>query len=127
MVEKIRNIQPDSLWSINGLVISPTRELSHQINKEARTLLTGHPHMGTLCFFGGTNVKSDQKALENEKCDILVVTPGRMQDHIDNTKGFVERLQQLKFLVLDEADQLLDMGFRDAILKIMRSLPSKER
>jgi len=57
---------------------------------------------------------------------ILVATPGRLKDHIENTPGFATRLKGVKVLVLDEADHLLDMGFRKDIERIISAVP-KER
>lgn len=54
---------------------------------------------------------------------ILVATPGRLRDHIENTPGFATRLMGVKVLVLDEADHLLDMGFRKDIEKIVDAVP----
>lgn len=75
------------------------------------------------CFYGGTKINQDHKRLKSGPINILVATPGRLQDHLENTPGFNDRLSKLSFLALDEADQLLDMGFRNAILKILRALP----
>ena len=57
---------------------------------------------------------------------MLVATPGRLQDHIENTPAFSQRLKGVKVLILDEADRLLDMGFRKPIERIIGALP-KER
>ncbi len=56
--------------------------------------------------------------------DILVGTPGRLVDHIDNTRGFADALGSARTLVLDEADRLLDMGFRPSLDRIVAALPS---
>ena len=58
---------------------------------------------------------------------ILVATPGRLKDHIINTAGFASNLMGVKTLVLDEADQLLDMGFRKDIEKIIASVPKQRQ
>jgi ATP-dependent RNA helicase MSS116 len=58
---------------------------------------------------------------------ILICTPGRLQDHLDNTPSVPQRLKGLKVLILDEADNLLNMGFRPAIEKILRYLPSQRQ
>jgi len=113
--------------SISAIILSPTRELAAQISEEAAVLLRFHSQLGVACFYGGTNIKSDHNALKNKPVDILVATPGRLQDHLDNTPGFRERVSELYFLALDEADQLLDMGFRDAILKILKAMPSPDQ
>jgi len=112
---------------INALILSPTRELAHQIADEAKILLSYHKGLGVQCFVGGTNIKGDHGALRNQAVDILVATPGRIQDHLDNSNGFKERLSRMLFLCMDEADQLLDMGFRDAILKILKDLPAPKK
>jgi ATP-dependent helicase YprA (DUF1998 family) len=93
------------------VVVSPTRELAHQIMGEARQLITHH-RLTAQVIIGGTNIKSERKLLETRACDILVATPGRFNDHVESTPGFVARLRGCRMLVLDEADHLLDMGFR---------------
>eukprot|EP00929_Paragymnodinium_shiwhaense_P051485 TRINITY_DN258_c0_g1_i1.p1 TRINITY_DN258_c0_g1~~TRINITY_DN258_c0_g1_i1.p1 ORF type:complete len:860 (-),score=179.33 TRINITY_DN258_c0_g1_i1:254-2833(-) len=123
IVERTRSKASGAGGYISALVLSPTRELASQINEEAKLLLDYQRGMGCACFYGGTNIKSDHSVLRNQAVDILVATPGRLQDHLDNTPDFRKRLSHLAFLALDEADQLLDMGFRDAILKILKALP----
>jgi ATP-dependent RNA helicase MSS116 len=105
------------------LVLSPTRELAQQIADEAKVLLEYHRGLGVVTFYGGTKMSGDLRDLQQKSCDILVATPGRMQDHLDTTPNFATRMQGIFFLTLDEADQLLDHGFRDAILKIVNCLP----
>lgn len=58
---------------------------------------------------------------------ILVATPGRLRDHIENTPGFATRMMGVKVLVLDEADHLLDMGFRKEIEKIIAAVPKQRQ
>lgn len=58
---------------------------------------------------------------------ILVATPGRLKDHIENTAGFATRLMGVKVLVLDEADHLLDMGFRKDIERIISNVPKQRQ
>ncbi|URE39864.1 Type III restriction enzyme, res subunit [Musa troglodytarum] len=93
--------------SINVLVICPTRELALQAAAEANKLLKYHPLIGVQA--------------------ILIATPGRLKDHIENTTGFVSRLNGVKVLVLDEADRLLDMGFRKDIEKIIATVPKQRQ
>lgn len=85
-----------------ALVISPTRELASQIASEAAALTTFH-NMNIVCVVGGTNIKSDINKLK-KRVDILIGTPGRLIDHLKNTVGFANRFQNLKVLILDEAD-----------------------
>jgi superfamily II DNA/RNA helicase len=79
-----------------------------------------------MCIVGGTKKGSEEKRLM-EGTDILVATPGRLQDHIENLHGFSAVLAGLRVLVLDEADQMLDMGFRPAIEKICGFLPKAKQ
>jgi len=75
---------------------------------------------------GGTNVKTDITKLRNQTPQILVATPGRLIDHLENTPGFIKSLSSLRVLVFDEADQLLNMGFAPAIKTIMKHLQKNE-
>ncbi|KAL5062408.1 hypothetical protein RYX36_024145 [Vicia faba] len=109
------------------LVICPTRELACQAAAEATKLLKYHPTIGAQVVIGGTNLSSEQKHMQSNPCQILVATPGRLRDHIDNTAGFASRLMGVKALVLDEADHLLDMGFRKDIEKIIAAVPKQRQ
>jgi ATP-dependent RNA helicase MSS116 len=109
------------------LCLSPTRELAQQTAEEAKALLTFHSKaFGVQCVVGGTNMKSEQSALKRSPPpSVLVATPGRLNDHLENS-GLADLCKALRVLVFDEADQLLDMGFRPAIEKVLSFLPSKE-
>lgn len=108
------------------LVLSPTRELALQIADEARSLCTFHG-FNVVTLVGGTNAESDKRALSKpDFVDIVVGTPGRVLMHLEETKIFTDMCAQTKVLVFDEADRLLDMGFKRDIDKIMSYLrPSK--
>nr|CAD1830747.1 unnamed protein product [Ananas comosus var. bracteatus] len=108
---------------IIALIVCPTRELAIQVAAEANVLLKYHEGIGVQSLVGGTRFKLDLKRLESNPCQILVATPGRLLDHIENKSGFSVRLMGLKLLILDEADHLLDLGFRKDIEKIVDSLP----
>lgn len=112
--------------NIYTLILSPTRELAMQIEKEAKTLLRNVPDIGVQHVVGGTNMNAETKRLNNQRCDILVATPGRLLDHINNG-GLREKLSDLKILVLDEADRMLDMGFRNELEKIKANLPDRRQ
>lgn len=105
------------------LVVSPTRELAAQIGVEAEKLCAAG-HALTVCVvFGGTNLNTDVKNLQRG-VDILVATPGRLIDHLENGQAKLhDRLQSLRVLVLDEADRLLDMGFLPSLKTIFSHLP----
>ncbi|KAJ0913842.1 putative RNA helicase [Helianthus annuus] len=109
------------------LILCPTRELASQITAEANVLLKYHDGIGVQSLVGGTRFKDDQKRLETEPCHIIVATPGRLLDHIENKSGFSARLMGLQMLILDEADHLLDLGFRKDIEKIVDCLPRKRQ
>ncbi|XP_058095976.1 DEAD-box ATP-dependent RNA helicase 31-like [Magnolia sinica] len=112
---------------INVLIICPTRELASQAATEANTLLKYHPSIGVQVVIGGTRLALEQKRMQANPCQILVATPGRLKDHVENTPGFATRLMGVKVLVLDEADHLLDMGFRKDIEKIIAAVPKQRQ
>lgn len=109
------------------LILCPTRELASQIAAEATVLLKYHDGIGVQTLVGGTRFKVDERRLESEPCQIIVATPGRLLDHIENKSGFSLRLMELKMLILDEADHLLDLGFRKDMEKIVDCLPRKRQ
>ncbi|GJM93894.1 hypothetical protein PR202_ga10487 [Eleusine coracana subsp. coracana] len=112
---------------INFLVMCPTRELANQVAVEARKLLKYHRSLGVQVVIGGTRLTQEQRSMQANPCQILVATPGRLKDHLENTPGFSTRLKGVKVLVLDEADRLLDMGFRRDIEKIIASIPRERQ
>jgi len=122
----IRNKNSLQENDIGILIISPTRELATQIGDEAKELLTFYNGFKVSVITGGTDIKRDNERLRGT-VHILVATPGRLQDHIDNTPNFKKKMSTVKSFILDEADQLLDMGFKPAIDKISQTLsaPSK--
>ncbi|KAF4325056.1 hypothetical protein JM18_000894 [Phytophthora kernoviae] len=113
---------------IPTLVISPTRELAQQIATEAQRLTKFHD-VKVACFVGGANIKKDANILSSPTpVDILIATPGRLVDHLkSNTGSIANRLGQSSVLILDEADRLLDMGFRPDIMRIMGYLPRERQ
>ncbi|RLN68424.1 hypothetical protein BBP00_00001035 [Phytophthora kernoviae] len=113
---------------ISTLVISPTRELAQQIAVESVKLTNAHG-LRTACFVGGSSVNKDIKELTQPgSIDVLVSTPGRLQAHLTDNSGRIrQKLGDLQILVLDEADRLLDMGFRPDILRIISHLPRERQ
>ena len=104
---------------INSLVITPTRELAIQIG-ESFTTYGRHTGIRNTVIFGGVKQGSQVKALQ-QGVDVLVATPGRLLDLMD--QGFV-KLKNIEYFVLDEADRMLDMGFIHDIRKIIAKLPT---
>lgn len=119
---KIQRVPP-----IYVLILCPTRELASQIAAEAKVMLRYHDGIGVQTLVGGTRFKVDQKNLESDPCQIIVATPGRLLDHIENKSGFSVRVMGLKMLILDEADHLLDLGFRKDMEKIVDCLPRQRQ
>lgn len=121
--------QSPARGSISCLILSPTRELALQIEKEAKLLLSrvDASALGVQHVVGGTNMSSEVKNLAAKRCDILVATPGRLLDHLQTTPGFAARLAALRTYVLDEADRMLDMGFRQELQKISVHLPDRRQ
>ncbi|KAJ9706573.1 hypothetical protein PVL29_001849 [Vitis rotundifolia] len=109
------------------LILCPTREIASQIAAETNVMLKYHDGIGVQTLIGGTRFKFDQKRLESDPCQIIVATPGRLLDHIENKGSFSVRLMGLKMLVLDEADHLLDLGFRKDMEKIVDCLPRQRQ
>ncbi|QRV98898.1 DEAD/DEAH box helicase [Ceratobasidium sp. AG-Ba] len=106
---------------LGALIISPTRELSIQIFDVLCAIGGGHSFSAGLVI-GGKNLKDERDRLS--RMNILVATPGRLLQHMDQTVGF--ECDNLQLLVLDEADRILDMGFSKALNAIVGHLP-KER
>ena len=101
-----------------GLILAPTRELAKQIADNLAAYTEG-THLKTVLVVGGAGITGQMRRLERG-CALLVATPGRLIDLLD--RGAV-RLDETEYLVLDEADQMLDMGFIHALRKIAPLLP----
>lgn len=112
--------KPQSLF---GLVLAPTRELAYQISQSFEALGSTIA-VRSAVIVGGMDMVPQAIAL-GKKPHIIVATPGRLMDHLENTKGF--SLRGLKYLVMDEADRLLDMDFGPILDKILKALPRERR
>lgn len=108
--------------NIKALILTPTRELAIQI-AESFNDYGKYTGLKNTVVFGGVNQGSQTDSLR-KGVDILVATPGRLLDLID--QGFI-RLNAIEYFVLDEADRMLDMGFINDIRKIIALLPSKRQ
>jgi len=105
-----------------ALILAPTRELAAQVNENLRAY-GRHIKLRSLEIFGGVNINPQISKLQRG-IDVLVATPGRLIDHMQ--RGTVD-LSKIEFLVLDEADRMLDMGFRPAIERIVKVLPKQRQ
>ena len=124
LVPAVELIYKLKFWPRNGtgvVIISPTRELSMQTFGVLREVLKHHNITYGL-IMGGANRNAEAKKLD-EGVNILVATPGRLLDHLQNTKGFKYNL--LQCLIIDEADRILDVGFEEEMKRIVKYLPSK--
>ena len=103
------------------LCLAPTRELAQQVHRDFEWIAGGH-RLTTACFTGGS-AKGPQKGALRHGLDVLVGTPGRIIDHLD--EGNLS-LAGVRFVVLDEADEMLSMGFQDAVERILGECTSPE-
>ena len=108
---------------INVLVLVPTRELAAQVEEVFRTFGFFLPfHVKSLAVFGGSSINPQMQALQN--VNILVATPGRL---IELAKSNALHLDSISTLVLDEADKMLNLGFKDEMDEIFAMLPAKRQ
>lgn len=113
-------------WSSNdgigALVISPTRELAYQTFEVLRRIGSHHDFSAGLVI-GGKSLQSEQDRIQ--RTNIVVCTPGRLLQHMDETVNF--HCSSLQILVLDEADRILDLGFRQTVNAIVENLPAERQ
>ena len=133
-LERIVRNQPVMTGQIQMLILSPTRELAAQIASHAKWLVAAHSSSNKITshvVYGGSSKQQDILRFESNIPSVLVATPGRLKDHLLSTtihgRPFVDALQQLQVLVLDETDRLLDLGFRQEIQDILDFLPTKRQ
>ncbi|GAA4794614.1 DEAD/DEAH box helicase [Olivibacter ginsenosidimutans] len=111
--------------TISALILAPTRELAVQIDQQVEGLayFTGITSIAVYGGGDGMGYEQQRRALR-EGVDLVIATPGRLIAHMGS--GSV-KLEAIRFLVLDEADRMLDMGFKDDILRIVRQLPEQRQ
>lgn len=114
LIETVKH-SPDA---VQAIVLTPTRELAIQVAEELNRL-TQHTNVHALPIYGGQDIQRQINALKRRP-QIIVATPGRLMDHIDRR---TIRLQNIKIAVLDEADEMLNMGFVEDIEQILSSTP----
>ncbi|GAA5841051.1 hypothetical protein JCM5353_000610 [Sporobolomyces roseus] len=106
-----------------AIVVSPTRELALQIFGVAKELCEHHNQTFAIVM-GGANRKAEAEKLA-KGVNLLIATPGRLLDHLQNTKGFI--FNNLRALIIDEADRILEIGFEDEMRQIINLLPKENR
>uniref|UniRef100_A0A915KG68 RNA helicase n=1 Tax=Romanomermis culicivorax TaxID=13658 RepID=A0A915KG68_ROMCU len=111
-----KNLKPKSLgqWPFEpeAVILAPTRELAIQISGEARVIAEG-TSAKPCCLYGGTDTQCLMKRLRSEFFNMLIATPGRLVDFIK--RGFIELRSECQYIILDEADRMLQMGFKKDI------------
>ena len=109
---------------IQALVITPTRELALQLYDLAKSLMNDN---GTTCVLviGGGNRKKEAEKLSSSEARIIICTPGRLIDHMVNTKKF--DYHNIKILIIDEADKILKIGFEEELTEIIKLIPKNRQ
>ena len=118
----VEKVNPNSK-EVQALILAPTRELSIQIAEDLQDLCRFKPGLKVVVAYGGQPIKKQLTQLE-KKPQIIVATPGRLQDHM-NRKSI--SIRAVKIAILDEADEMLDMGFYKDVRKILDRLPKKRQ
>lgn len=109
--------------NVQAIVIAPTRELAIQISKDLQSYAAKMPALKIIPVYGGASIEPQLKALKS-KVHIVVGTPGRLLDLIERKKLI---LNEIKWLVLDEADEMLNMGFKDELDGILETTPASRQ
>lgn len=123
LIPAIQNLVEKNFDTASGtgvIIITPTRELALQIHDVAKQLLDGGQYSYGYVI-GGTSMKSETERFA-ENVNVLVATPGRLLDHLINTKSF--NTKSLANLVIDEADLILQQGFEEQMTQILKILPT---
>lgn len=118
----LHNLMPGQRNSVRALILAPTRELAEQIDTSLK-LLGKFSGLRSMTIYGGTGLKPQIDRLKRG-VEIVVACPGRLLDHI--RQGNID-LRRVEMLVLDEADQMFDMGFLPDIRKIIKNVPTKRQ
>ena len=118
----LHNLITKPRGTTRALVVTPTRELAAQIAEHLNEIAV-HTPITSAAIFGGVGMSPQEHAFRSG-VDVMVATPGRLLDHLRHSYA---KLDRLEYLVLDEADRMLDMGFLPEIRKLLRFLPAKRQ
>ncbi|KAA6382199.1 MAG: putative Pre-mRNA-processing ATP-dependent RNA helicase PRP5 [Streblomastix strix] len=110
-----------------GLIFAPTRELCRQIYIDIKMItkkfiFNNRERIRTICVYGGTDNVSNQISVLKNGCEIVVCTPGRLIEILSMHKGQMVQLERTTYVVLDEADRMMDMGFMPQIMLILKNI-----
>jgi ATP-dependent RNA helicase DDX27 len=120
----MKSLKGKAIAKTRFLILQPTRELAAQCASMLKNLCTHVQNFEYVTLIGGSSVALQRKELKAAP-DCVIASPGRLIDHLANTQGF--DLEDIDVLVLDEADKLLEMGFKDELLKVIDYCKSKTR
>ncbi|HEX5396479.1 MAG TPA: DEAD/DEAH box helicase, partial [Candidatus Limnocylindria bacterium] len=123
MLQRLNATRPDGRRVVRALVLEPTRELALQVEESVR-VYGRHRPVRSIAIYGGVSFGPQERALRNAGPEIVVATPGRLLDHVQQRTIDLSRVE---VLVLDEADRMLDMGFIRDIRKILALLPRERQ
>ncbi|KAJ4476733.1 DEAD-domain-containing protein [Lentinula aciculospora] len=122
-VELLHRLKFKPMNGTGIIIVSPTRELALQIFGVAKDLMQHHSQTFGIVM-GGANRRAEEEKL-TKGVNLVVATPGRLLDHLEGTKGFIFR--NVKALIIDEADRILEIGFEEQMKKIISILPNENR
>ncbi|EGD72108.1 NUP98-DDX10 fusion protein type 1 [Salpingoeca rosetta] len=125
-VEMLLRTPPKSRMAVGCIVLSPTRELAQQTHHVLSDLLKDSPLTHVL-ITGGKDAETDIVSMEKHGTNIIVATPGRLNDLIKRVPSLATNIKLLEVFVMDEADRLLDMGFKTTLNEILAVLPKQRR
>jgi ATP-dependent RNA helicase DeaD len=121
-IAAIEKIDPKNL-AVQAVILCPTRELAIQVSEELKKLSKYKKGIEILPVYGGQPIDRQIRALK-KGVQIIIGTPGRVMDHMERR---TLKLESVKMMVLDEADEMLDMGFREDIELIMKKIPTERQ
>ena len=124
LLEKLLDHPRPHSHQVSVLILVPTRELAVQVKQAVQEYSLDYPRrLKALAVYGGVSINTQMQAML-AGCDVMVATPGRLLDLIEKN---AIRLDQVEYLVLDEADRMLDLGFADELERIMNLLPAQRQ
>ncbi|WP_266202327.1 DEAD/DEAH box helicase [Pontibacter kalidii] len=123
VLEKLQRASPSQSRAVPVLILVPTRELAVQVNEVLRSFARELPRqVKSMAVFGGVSINPQMMKLHGT--DVLIATPGRLLDLVEHK---AVQLSEVKLLVLDEADKMLNLGFKEEVEKIFSLLPAKRQ
>ncbi|MCL2235006.1 MAG: DEAD/DEAH box helicase [Defluviitaleaceae bacterium] len=122
-IPAIEKIDPELKGKTQVLIMCPTRELAQQVAAQMRNFSKYKQGTGIVCVYGGQSIELQINALKRSP-EVVIGTPGRIMDHL---RRRTLKLANLQMIILDEADEMLNMGFRDDIETVLKEVPSERQ